>query len=414
MADIASKCKITCNVYDENDQPVYEEKDDTQDNSEYYQMNHCINTVLIDYDYLNKIMPIIYIRLTPTLNLWDKIIKNSEKGTFYLKIQTFDPRTDTPIYKTIIEEKFMYFVPTSYNYTTEKTEEIERDQQTKNMTLGLIKLDLVNKNKTSFNGVYLNTNNKELVKFFTKDLGKTYIDKIQNNEKYNTFLLTPQPTVKDALATLFEKSPFYNEEYYFFMDYNKSYIIAKNGAAKDETKTKVLIKVNDVSGNKVDPDELGEEGYKTLPGTGYLMNVNVTNANLQLNTTTQKTTNQLVGIDTDEITSADLTVSKEKPTNKSKMIITRSNATLTQVKKSLLDNTAAFLTVSKLNVDPMFITPDKCYEVQNIDQYQEFNGKFLLIYKKVILSRNDHYFASTINFSLQRLTNGGEELEDDE
>ena len=77
-----------------------------------------ILSLIIDYDYENKNMPILLLRVGIDKSLLDHMISNENK-TLILTIKKFDDSSGINIYKTIISGEFIYFLDSNLNFTEE-------------------------------------------------------------------------------------------------------------------------------------------------------------------------------------------------------------------------------------------------------------------------------------------------------
>ena len=89
----------------------------TVNGSEYPFNRAYIKSVVTDYRYKDRIMPIIYLILEPDDDLYNTIIDNATDGTITLRCINYDFESGTGFQKEIINDKFIYFVPTKYNYS---------------------------------------------------------------------------------------------------------------------------------------------------------------------------------------------------------------------------------------------------------------------------------------------------------
>ena len=141
---------------------------------------------------------------------------------------------------------------------------------------------------------------------------------------------------------------------------------------------------------------------KDLAKNCYLIYVNVADSNISVNNATDKNTNQIVGVDEDGVTITDLNLNKSKFST-TKQIFTRTDSTQTNVAKSEIESTGVLLSLTKQNIDASILTPDKIYLVNNYNDYEKYNGKFVIMYKKEIIVKVDNSFTSTTVVGLRRL-----------
>lgn len=366
------------------------------------------------------IMPIVYAILNVDEPLYNKIISNVTDGMINLRITNYDADNELSINNTIIDDQFIYFIPSKYNYAKSiEDPNINDEDYEEHITLGLIKSTMIYQNKQSFNLSYVSEDEeveingikleleegeildtKRLLELILENLnGEIYMDEIEINKEYNEgLLIPPQGTVAEALDYIFNMNPFYSTDYLFFMDFKKTYLINTSGTARDVAKNTILISIEEV--NEKSAYYTGFS--KDLDNGTYIVYVNESDANIAVNTTTDKKYNQTVANYTDQVTKLDsnITVLKKDTTNKQEFI--KANEMCAEIRKQVLDNTSVIINISKMNMDSTLITPDKCFVV-NYPKYSSYNGIYLLMYKKEILVRTDDTFNTTTIIGLERI-----------
>ena len=212
-------------------------------------------------------------------------------------------------------------------------------------------------------------------------------------------MMPPQESVANAINFLFEDSPFYNTNYNFFMDFKKTYLVNSTGDPRPNLPIHtVLFNINSIGQGAENINGVASDAE----GGVHIIYLLETDVNYNINTSTEKGVNQIVGYHTDIITKTDLNivVSKESTTNKQAMV--DANQLGVDIRKQMLDNTSVTLQIYKMNMDPSMITPDKCYQV-NDSKYPDYNGKYLLLYRKDILARVDADYDVSTMIGLQRI-----------
>lgn len=362
-----------------------------------------ITAVATDYKYTKNVMPIIYTMLEVDLNLYDKLITNATDSQVNFKMQSFNANVSNSIQKNTINDRFLYFVPTKYNYSQElKDKNIDRSLYTKDIILGLMKSDLIAQNRTSFNGIWENTDTESLLEKITDKIGSPIVmDEIDNVKEYDSFALPPQSTMANALDYLFTKDPFYNTNYIFFLDFDKGYLLNSTGKARgNKADNTIIIDIKELGVQETIASGMvknGESGATTI----Y---VSQSEANISLNTTTEKHTNQIVATDTDTMSTADLTLlSGKEDTNRTEF--TRATPIGADIRKQALENTSVILNITKRNINSSIITPDKCYKIRYDNSYYNSNygGTYLLVSKNEETVRSDESFDTITMISFRRI-----------
>ena len=379
----------------------------TASNDEIPIFGSYIQSIGTDYNYEGCIMPVIYATLNVSIDIYDAIVENSTDGKFFVRASLYDGNSGgISLQKEIINDQFIYFIPSKFNFA-KKLDDGGIDNgigsgETMHIVVGLMKPELILANKKSFNGNYLNTDTEELLEIILKDvpgISMEDIDEIENKKEYESFTMIPQESVANAIYYLFTDSPFYNTNYNFFMDFKKSYLLNSMGDPRERLAIHtVLFKINSVGSGAENVTGVAKDSE----GGIHIIYVQETDVNYNINTSTEKGANQIVGYDTDVVTKTDLNivVSKESTTNK--QAFTQANQLGVDIRKQVMDNTSVTLQIYKMNMDPSMITPDRCYQV-NDQKYPDYNGKYLLLYRKDIFARAGEGFDVSTMIGLQRI-----------
>ena len=116
-----------------------------------------IKSIVIDHDYVTNNMPLMYVILSLSTKVVDKIIKNKETGTFIINIQKSIDNTDgTILWEDYVNDTFLYFLAEDINKTDIRDYEASNDGREdiyKEITVGLLSKNLVNNNKKTVNGI---------------------------------------------------------------------------------------------------------------------------------------------------------------------------------------------------------------------------------------------------------------------
>ena len=134
----------------------------------------------------------------------------------------------------------------------------------------------------------------------------------------------------------------------------------------------------------------------------YILYLNPDDKTIIPNKATEKVTNQIIGVYQDEVTTLDLNINNSKHSaDLTKSIFVRTNKVDTIIAKSELESTAAILNLSKANIDADIFTPDKAYTVSNYEEDKEYDGRYILIYKKEVIGRMDNEYATNTILGLR-------------
>lgn len=351
--------------------------------------------------YSDCLMPVSYMILDVDIDLYDNIINDAADGEVYVNIRNYNAKESNAIHKDMIKDKFIYFVPSKFNKAVEfDSKSANRKSHFKHLVLGLMKPDQIDRNKTAFNGIWEETATEDLVGMVLESLDtEVKMDELEINTDYETFIMPPVSSVAEAIDYLFNKEPFFETDYQFFMDYDSAYLLNSTGSKRDfSSMPTVSIMVQDIQTKAAYYEGCVRDG----DSGSYIIYVNETDINFKMNTMTEKNTNQLVGLQTDEVTKTDVNISSNQVNDNRIAFVSDSGKTSTEIKKNILENTAITMDIVKKNMDASIVTPDKCYVI-NYPAYKDYNGIYLLQTKTEILAKSGYSYDTTTQMSFVRI-----------
>lgn len=373
---------------------------DYQGNREKIQSEKIIY-IMIESDYENRVLPIIYVSMAVSGTLYSKIMKYKDSAKFYLSINKQNVNSNSSIAKNTLSGTFSYIPSTSNpNYSEDLNNPDDyTDSSYRRIMLGLVSTELTNQLRKSFNNVYNNIDQNTLVGLALEGTN-VVIEPLEYNEKYDSILVPPITSRYKMLDFIFNKDSFYDTNYRYFMDFDKSYLLSKVGNpvdAGDGQLTNVIIDIRSVTAN-----ESYYEGIEVKNGAYYIY-VNPSNTNITLNEGTEKVANQIVGVDDDgEVQTLDLDINNTVGSETKQMFVRSSNAALY---KNELETNTIIIEILKQNIDGSAFTPNKCITINNYDDYKKYNGKYLIIYKKEFYKCVAGEFVVSCNVGLKKIKN---------
>ena len=251
-----------------------------------------IKFMIIENTYENKnILPIVYISLRVSDNMYNKIVSTNETSKFYLRVSKKDGLSKNSSFTKVIEDTFTYVASTTNVSYTDNLALNALDPY-KGIIIGLVSEEMTNKLRKTYNGIYHNIDQASLIKIATEGLGKIIMAPAKYNKLYPEFVIPPISSRFRLLNFLFEQDPYYDSMFTFFMDFNKTYLIPKNGIgvdAKDGFPVNIIINIKDYTAYEAYTD-----GYEINNGA-YVLYINGANTNLSVNNATSKVANNIVG-----------------------------------------------------------------------------------------------------------------------
>ena len=369
-----------------------------------------ISYIMIEHKYESvNILPVIYLAVSLSSDMYTKVVTSYKKSSFRLKIKKRNALLSSSIQSTVVDDEFTY-IPSSTNpnISAQINSNADSDGNSyRSITLGLVSQSMTNKLRQSFNGIYNNISENEIIDIGLKGIRKVIKEDIVNNEKYDTIIIPPLSSRYKLLNFLFDRDPFYDTGFTFYMDFkDTAYLLSKNGKAvdaQDGKPTDVIIDVLEID----DPDSF-KEGFQ-LKNKAYRIAINSSDTNVTLNGATAKVANQIVAYEDDLKQAETLNLNMNNSDTATRKMFVRSNAGT--VLKSELETNAFMIELLKKNIDSDIFTPNKAYKVNNISQYSEYNGNYILSYKREFykLSEGTGRFIVTCNVGLKRVSNPSNE-----
>lgn len=358
-----------------------------------------VKSIVIDTDYENKIMPIIYVSLSINLELYNKLVTSVNDGKIYLNIKKYNVKADVPIKEDKLKDQFIYFIPNNATYIKDLGGEKDNKLYSYiDITIGLMDIKLLDYKKKNFNTVYRNTDTRNLINIITSGR-KLIMTPIKNNTKYNEFLMPPVTTRSEALDYIFNTDAFYDTMYTYFTDFDKSYLIDRTGRYTDNGRLNtIFIDIKSLDARSSYYEGITIDNNKNC----YVLYLNPDDKTIVPNKVTEKVTNHIIGVYQNEVTKLDLNINNSKHSaDLTKSIFTRTNKVDTIIAKSELESTSVILNLSKANIDADIFTPDKAYTVSNYEEDKEYDGRYILIYKKEVIGRMDNQYATNTILGLR-------------
>lgn len=363
-----------------------------------------ILSLIIDYDYENKNMPIILLRVGIDKSLLDHMISNKDK-TLILTIKKYEDSEGINIYTTMISGEFFYFLDSNLNYRADldygdKNNEENQDVY-KVISMGLMKKDLILNNKTLINTVYKDTYLMDIISD-TFSNNTLVIEPLMNNVFIDNLIVQPITSLSKFISYLDNMFTLYSTQYRLFYDFDKTYIISSSGNAlpvKNEKYNSIFIYVDEVTTLKSKALGMSEDEKQQA----YIFYVDSTSINITYDDSTNLSYNQIIAVDSEGNTkSANL---NNGIIDGDRYNITRlSNTNLNKVDniKEKVESNKTVINIIKQELDSSLFTINKEYYIKNYDKLKDNNGKFLLSSKREVYVKEDTGFDMTTIFTFKK------------
>lgn len=362
-----------------------------------------IRSIIIDRDYKENNLPLIFMNITLDKKLIDDMIDNNDKNTMVLTIYKYIYKENKLATKTrYIHGEMAYFIPDDLNYRSSldfsEKENKERDDISKNTNIGLMGIESINNNKRSINGTLRNTTMINAVHYCTSHLNMV-IERFSYNDTMGELLIPPQSTVSAAIKYLNNIKVFYTTPYRFFIDFDCGYLLSSSGTMvpkKGDSINTVLIVIRD----PLHPQAMEEGMITNHTGKNYQIDISAADSQVYQNRVTEKLYTSVSGISEQGQTKAQsLSINQSKySTNKTEIIRTpNSNPNLLENIAAGTNQTSSHITLNKVDIDASIFTPNKRYVIRNYDGHKDRDGDFILTRKReIFFFETDSRFTGSV------------------
>lgn len=367
-----------------------------------------IKSIAIDSNYKQMNMPMVFV--TATVSEADAAImeENQNSGIFIFNLKRAVSNSDMPdLYVDYIDDKFIYFIAEDIT-NNEKPDGHFKDDDPDDgedydfttISLGLLSLDHVNKNKKALNGV-VSSNLSSLMYYATGHL-PILIEPPTNNVEIKNLFIPPMNSISKTLNYINSISVFYNTPFRFFIDFDCAYLLSSSGKPvkrKGEDINTVLITLrnSDDAGSRINGMTINKSE------SIYQIDVNADDeegdCKISDNHISGKSYSNIVATGTsgNAFNKSVIDVKDSELKKKIKTIRVRNdNYGLLDNMISSLNTSSIQLLIQKTDIDASIITLNKEYIVQAGEVYEEqrYSGRYLLTRKRELFIRLDKDFTT--------------------
>lgn len=362
-----------------------------------------IKSIIIDRDYINNNLPVIFMNIVLDKKLIDDMVKNYTENTMVLTIYKYVYIENKLTAKTrYIHEEMMYFLTEDLNYKKSidysDKENREREDIYKTISMGLMGLNSINNNKKTFNTILKNSSMINAVHHCTSHINMV-IERFDYNKIHNELIITPQTTTSSVIKYLNNINVFYKTPYRFFIDFDCGYLLSSSGNGvpkKGESINSVIIIVRDPLHQNAMHEGM-TTNYKTK---NYQIDISAVDTTLQENKITEKLYTSISAISEDGISeSKSLNVNQNKySASKTEIVrVPKSNPNLIENISASVDQISSRISMNKIDVDLSIFTPNKRYLIKNYDGYNNRDGDFILVRKRdLFYFESDNMFLGNV------------------
>jgi len=363
-----------------------------------------IKSIVVDHDFDNNNMPLIYVILNLSSKLIDAIIRNKEQGVFILNIQKCIDNSDMPdLWTDYINDTFLYFLAEDINKTDardyENTNE-GREDIYKEITVGMLSQKLVNNNKKTVNGILKCNNMASAVAYVIGQNRPIVMEPFENNSALNSVFLPPRNSVAKSIEYLNGIRTFYNTQYRYYMDFDVSYLLSQRGKAVpkkgDKINTVMVVLRNDY-------DASSKLQGMSVDETNLYYRVEIPATNVEIADYRERSKQYVKLRYTDTAgDNTEYTIKKKQPGDN--YASKTSHVRAPNDNYNLLTNAEKFsrlyIAVNKTDLDCSAFTPNKRYTINADEVYIgcDYSGDYILRRKREL------YFKSSESTSDPKLT----------
>jgi len=377
----------------------------------YYEIpRNSVKTILISSDYDKNNMPIIYMRIRMSSTLYNQMVLNNDRATISFRLFKFDDKSVSGVVESYIEDNFTYIMPTDPNYNEAMEQYVSGSSTAYNDNadtymegyLALTSLKLVGDNVKLINTIVKDTDIMSIVHKFTSHMNMC-IEPFDNRDHIDQMIIPPITTISKLLAYLNDQYCFYKNGYRYFRSFNTTYLLSANGNAVKEG----INSFNTIIISICDPlDEKGKSNAIDLDRTNhaYIIYVDAKKTSITVDKFANKQYNSIIGVDTEGNTVQEELRVPPTPDSTEKTIITRTDSLdyIYNIKRAV-ESVSVILTVSKTEIDSSLFTPNKEYQIKHYSSSREYDGKYVLSYKKEVLVQQGEEYIGNILFGLRRI-----------
>lgn len=345
------------------------------------------------YDYFGKVMPMVILSATVSIDMYRKMINGQESCHLFLSIDGYNVLSNRSISKQRISGIFKYITSNTNQPFDIDTNNSSVDDTYMGITLGLIDENMISSMRQPFNGVYTNISMKKLISIALNGMKICY-EPIHQDFEYDQIVIPACSTRFQFLRFLYEKDQFYKTYFRFFMDFKRSYLLSQLGngiQSEDGTITDVILDIRPITS-----EESFTDGFE-IKNNAYYIYLNQMNVNVKINAARNQITNKIVSYNDD----ANPVIYKfEDSGDKTLYVRTEYDDASGNIYKEQIDSAKLTLDILKSNIDENIFQLNYKYSVKFYGNYSKYNGTYILSYKRVIYQYSGDEFQISCNVGL--------------
>jgi hypothetical protein len=368
----------------------------------------CIKFLIIDHNYENNCMPILYASLKLDKKFLDDMILNCNENLFIIALNKFDDLTSEKQESECFRKRFTYFLPNDVNKNdaidyTDKSQDETLGDTYRDVTIGFMCIDHINANKQSFKFTLRDTTIGIPVNTTMEHFDDLVMEPIGDSTVIPQLVVPENNSVKKTLKALNNIRVLYDTPYRYYQDFNFTYLLSSSGKAiskHGDLYTSIIIDIKDVLDEAAnDIGIINNRSSKT-----YEVPVNYVNTQIYDNTISNKSKTTIVGMTSSGAKSTSLKNTATYSTDKEITVrLSNDNEGMLDNMKADQDNSNFLVYIQKTDLDTDVFSLNKRITIHHIDRYKEHNGDYLMFRKRECFLREDTTFILNSMINLKEI-----------
>lgn len=374
-----------------------------------------IRYIVIENYYVSKPIPVIYLSIALQPDIYNKIVNNENAGgKIYLELNCYNALSNLYVSKNSFREDFNYIISNSDPAYTSPLDEGSKtpDDNYKIITLGLISTKLMNANKAEkdknngilISGVFGKIDTDTIISKIIEGIEKFNIHSVikppTHNNQFNQLIIPPMNNRKQIINYIFDKAPFYDTSFIYYMDFNNLYLVDQvpdGTIVNDDELPRVIFRIHNLA------EETSYIEGMMIQNDAYIIDINPTHITIVPNKVQDKVANNLVTIDENGVMDVkEINVNAALGSEPKYTFKRGGNA---QLYKNIFESTSVQVKIAKESLNGSLFTPNKRYSIMNYEAKPEYNGEYYLVQKREIIKNNMGVLRSSIEFTLCKIGN---------